>query len=528
MITSSLKSFATSSKSWAVLEAQKVVERVKKFPPKHGHVIFETGYGPSGLPHIGTYCEVVRTKMVQNAFSLLSDMPTKLVVVSDDMDGMRKIPDNVPNPDMLEQYLQMPLTNVPDPFGKCQSYGHYMNSKLIEFLNEFGFEYEFKSATDLYKSGAFDEYLLKALEKYDQIMEIMLPSLGEERQKTYSPFLPICPETGRVLYVPVAERDLKNGSITYIDERTQKKTTVPVTGGHCKLQWKPDFGMRWAALGVDFEMFGKDHMANASLYSRICQVIGGHPPEQFVYEMFLDETGKKISKSKGNGLSVEQWKKYAPIESLAYYMYQSPRKAKKLYFSIIPKSVDEYLMYASKYHTSTDQEKLDNPAAYVHNFAVPKYNLEDFTYGLLLNIASACNPTDKTVLLGFVKKHAPNVDCASGSFMSSLAEYAMNYYEDFVLPNKKFAVPTAEEKQALGALLSRLKNASPTSTTEELQKVFYDVAMEFAPNDMRAFFSKLYELLLGQTDGPRWGTFVSLYGVDKTVSLIENCLNKES
>ena len=525
MTENHLEQLAPASRSWAIAEAQKVVERIKKFPPKNGYVMFETGYGPSGLPHIGTYCEVIRTKMVQNALALLSDVPSKLIVVSDDMDGMRKIPDNVPNAKMLEPFMQMPLTSVPDPFEKCESYGHYMNSRLREFLDEFGFEYEFKSATDLYKSGALDEYLLKALRKYDAIMDVMLPSLGEERQKTYSPFLPICPETKKVLYVPVVERDVDAGTITYIDERTNKPVTLPVTGGSCKLQWKPDFGVRWAALGVDFEMYGKDHQPNGQIYSRICEIVGGHAPEQFVYEMFLDEEGKKISKSKGNGVSIDQWRKYAPIESLAYFMYQSPRKAKKLYFSVIPKSVDEYLTFANKFYTNTDQEKLENPAAYVHNFSVPKYDLQDFTYSLLLNIASACNPTDKTVLLGFVKKHAPDVDCGDGSFMSKLSEYAMNYYEDFISPNKKYGTPTEAEKAALQTLMSKLKAIQSTRSAEEIQTIFYDVAKEVG-GDMRAFFSRLYELLLGQKEGPRWGSFVSLYGIDKTIVLIENCLSR--
>ncbi len=524
---------AKVSKSWAFAEARQVLNRINHKVPEKGYVLFETGYGPSGLPHLGTYLEVVRTKMVQNAFAMLSDIPTKLFVVSDDMDGLRKIPSNVPNQSMLEQSMQMPLTSVPDPFGKCKSYGQYMNERLKEFLDRFEFEYEFKSSTELYHSGVFDKYLLSALAKYDLIMNVMIPSLGEERQKTYSPFLPICPRTGRVLYVPVISKDADAGTITYIDPETGDQVTVPVTGGHCKLQWKPDFGMRWAALEVDFEMYGKDHLANAPIYSRICEIIGGKPPIQFVYELFLDEEGKKISKSKGNGVTAEQWLKYAPIESLAFYMYQSPRKAKKLYLHVIPKSVDEYLVYASKFHTNTDQEKLDNPAAHVHNFKVPRHNLREVTFGLLINIASACDPKEKSVLLGFVSRHFPDIDCSEGSFISRLASYAMNYYEDFVKPHKVYRDPSEAEIKVLKALAESLKTLLTNQeferrrvSAEEAQQVFYDVARDVYPNT-REFFSMLYEVLLGQKEGPRWGSFTVLYGIDKTVALIEDCLRRQ-
>jgi lysyl-tRNA synthetase class 1 len=514
---------ARTSKSWAFTEALRVLNRIAHKVPNKGYVLFETGYGPSGLPHLGTYLEVVRTKMVQNAFAMLSDIPSRLFVVSDDMDGLRKIPDNIPNQHMLEQSLQLPLTSVPDPFGKCGSYGQYMNERLKEFLDRFGFEYEFRSSTELYRSGFFDKYLLTALAKYDQIMDVMIPSLGEERQKTYSPFLPICPRTGRILYVQLVSRDVSAGTITYLDEETRDHVTVPVTGGHCKLQWKPDFGMRWAALDVDFEMYGKDHLANAPIYSKICEIIGGNPPVQFFYELFLDEEGKKISKSKGNGVSAEQWLKYAPIESLAFYMYQSPRKAKKLYLHVIPKSVDEYLVYAQKFHTNNDQEKLENPAAHVHNFQVPNHDLRDLTFGLLVNIASASDPKEKSVLLGFVSRHFPDVDCSEGSFISCLASYAMNYYEDFVKPYKVYREPLENERKILQTLAERLRALPARSSAEEAQQVFYDVARDVYSN-MREFFLMLYEVLLGQKEGPRWGSFTVLYGIEKTVALIEDCL----
>jgi len=519
-----MKELAQQSAAWPFDLARKILKRIKNKVPEKGFVLFETGYGPSGLPHIGTYGEVVRTRMVQNAFRKLSDIPTKLFVVSDDMDGLRKIPDNLPNAQMLSSHLQEPLTSVPDPFEKCQSYGHYMNEKLKGFLNHFEFEYEFKSATELYKSGQLDKYLLKALACYDQIMAIMLPTLREERQKTYSPFLPICPETNKVLYVPVINRNVSDGTITYLDESTNREITTPVTGGRCKLQWKPDFGVRWAALDVDFEMYGKDHLANGPIYSKLCKAVGGAPPEQFVYELFLDEHGGKISKSKGNGITIDEWLRYAPLESLAFYMYQSPRKAKKLFFGVIPKSVDEYLAFSGKFHASSDKEKLENPIAHVHAFQVPKHNLYGITFNLLINLASACNPTDKDVLLGFISKYAPSFDKTKDAFINELASYAMKYYEDFIKPHKVYKTPTHHEKELLRAIKVSLKGVSKSATAVDIQNELYTLAQDSGYANMRDFFLMIYETLLGQKEGPRLGSFILLYGIDKTIELIDSII----
>lgn len=523
-MSDSIKNLAQESKAWPFELARKILKRINNKVPDKGYVLFETGYGPSGLPHIGTYGEVVRTKMVQNAFKKLSDIPTKIFVVSDDMDGLRQIPTNIPNAQTLEAHLQEPLTSVPDPFGKCQSYGDYMNEQLKEFLDRFKFEYEFKSATDLYKSGKLDKFLLKAFTCYDQIMKIMLPTLREERQKTYSPFLPICPETNKVLYVPVVNRDTDKGELSYLDEGTNKQVTIPITGGSCKLQWKPDFGVRWAALNVDFEMYGKDHLANAPIYSKICRAVGGNPPEQFFYELFLDEHGKKISKSKGNGITIGEWLRYAPLETLAFYMYQSPRKAKKLYFDVIPKTIDEYIVFLGKFHKSTEKEKLENPVAHVHNFKVPKYNLHNVTFNLLINLASACNPTDKSILLGFIAKYAPNFDADKDKFLSFLASYAMKYYEDFVKPNKTYKTPSHSEKLLLRSLKKSLQALSKDASAIDIQNTFYIIAQEANYDNMRDFFLMLYEVLLGQKEGPRFGSFVLLYGIDKTIELIDSVL----
>lgn len=509
---------AKASGAWPFEEALRLVERYKKAPPAKGYVLFETGYGPSGLPHIGTFGEVTRTTMVRRAFEAISDIPTKLYCVSDDMDGLRKVPDNIPNPEKVAEFMNKPLTSVPDPFGTHESYGHHMNARLRAFLDHFGFDYEFKSATDLYKSGAFDEKLLLALKKYDAIMKIMLPTLGEERRKTYSPFLPISPKTGNVLYVPMKSVNPEKGTVIFDDE-DGTETELPVTGGHCKLQWKPDFGMRWAALDVDFEMYGKDHLVNGKLYSDICRTLGGNPPEQFNYELFLDEKGEKISKSKGNGISMEQWLTYATPESLSLYMYQSPKKAKKLYFDVIPKAVDEYLTFAEKYQAASDEEKLKNPAWHIHGGKVPALKLP-LTFALLLNLASACNPESPDVLWGFITKHT---DAKPGTIplLDKLVAYAVKYYDDFVKPNKQFRPATEHEKKCIVLLMDFLESLPENADAETIQTGIYDIGMKNGyEQNLREWFGALYEILLGSKQGPRLGTFIALFGRENMMSLI--------
>jgi len=510
------------TKAWPFEIARQILAKLQGKKPKKGYVLFETGYGPSGLPHIGTYCEVVRTQMIKNAFEAISDIPTRLFVVSDDMDGLRKIPENIPNDGTLASQMQKPLTSIPDPFGQEESYGWYMNKKLCGFLDNFGFEYEFYSATDLYKTGRLDEFLLKALACYDSIMSVMLPTLGDERQQTYSPFLPICPRTGKVLYVPIVKRDLENGTITYMDPETNEEMTTPVTGGRCKLQWKPDFGVRWAALDVDFEMYGKDHLANSNLYRGICHIVGGKGPVEFCYEMFLDEHGKKISKSKGNGVSIDEWLKYAPVESLSFYMYQSPTKAKKMYFSVIPKSVDDYMVALDKFHLSTEAEKLDNPVWHIHNGKPPKYDLQGITFALLLNLTAVCNAEDKSVLWSFISQYAPGLDKDNISFLDSLVEYAVRYYHDLIKPHKIYRKPTHDEVVLLKKVGESLIGLKKDCTAEEIQSIFYGIGKESGHENLRDFFKMVYEVLLGQEQGPRLGSFVKLYGIDKTIDLIES------
>lgn len=520
---------AENAKAWPFELARALKQRVEQ-QKKAGQrkeddpVVFETGYGPSGLPHIGTFGEVVRTTMVRHAFEVLTggEVPTRLICVSDDMDGMRKIPDTVPNPKSLESYLQMPLTAVPDPFGTHESYGLHMNARLRAFLDQFGFKYEFLSATECYKSGRFDQMLLRAAEKYQDIMDVMLPTLGQERQATYSPFLPISPTTGRVLYVPMKHVDAGKGEITFVDE-DGTDVTLPVTGGHVKMQWKPDFGMRWAALGVDFEMFGKDHQANAPIYSKICRILGARPPEQYVYELFLDEKGEKISKTKGNGISVEQWLTYAPDESLALFQFQKPRVAKKLYFDVIPKTVDDYLTFVEKYPQEEPEKQIENPVWHIHNGKPPKVDMP-VSFALLLNLVAVANPEDKSQLWGFITRYAPQASPQTHPLLDELAGYAMRYYTDFILPEKTYRAPSDPERAAMEDLAERLKSFTDEPNPENLQTLTFSVGKDHGFENLREWFKALYEVLLGQEQGPRFGSFAALYGKDNTARLINDSL----
>lgn len=524
-----MQNLFSNLKSWPFEQARKILTRIGNKLPSKGYVLFETGYGPSGLPHMGTFGEVVRTKFVQHAFEYITGMETRLFVVSDDYDGLRKVPDNVPNKEMLKENIDVPLTSVPDPFGTHQSFGHNMNSRLRSFLDSFGFEYEFKSATDLYKTGALDEYLMKALAKYQEIMDVMIPTLGDERQKTYSPFLPICKHTAKVLYVPLNSVNAKDGTISYTDPRTGNEVTTSVKGGACKLQWKPDFGVRWAALDVDFEMYGKDHLANGPIYSKICKIVGGKSPEQFVFELFLDKEGKKISKSKGNEeITVNGWLKYAPTESLALYMFQSPQRAKRLYFDVIPKAVDEYVSFVKSYHNETDElKKLDNPAWHIHKGNVPQAETFGISYSLLLNLASACNPEDKTVLWAFITKYVPAATAETSPFLDKLADCAVHYYNDFIKNSRVYKNPSEDDLtllEELKKILLALQEAGQT-TSDEIQAKLY----EFTRNhnvEQRDFFLNLYKLLLGQEQGPRLGTFFALLGINNSIKLFDQAMQR--
>ncbi|MEL6124993.1 MAG: lysine--tRNA ligase [Pseudomonadota bacterium] len=510
---------ALSSKAWPFEEARKLVKRIEKKMPEKGYVLFETGYGPSGLPHIGTFGEVARTTMVRRAFEAISDVPTKLVCFSDDLDGMRKVPDNVPNPEALAEHLQKPLTTVPDPFGTHASFGDHNNAMLRRFLDTFGFEYQFESATEVYRSGRFDEILLRAAERYDQIMEVMLATLREERQATYSCFLPISPTTGRVLYVPMKDVNGRTGEITFADE-DGTDITLPVTGGNVKMQWKPDFGMRWAALDVDFEMFGKDHSTNAVVYSKIARILGGRGPETYTYELFLDEKAEKISKSKGNGISIDQWLTYASEESLSYFMYLKPRTAKRLHFDVIPKMVDEYHQHLRAFDGQDADQRANNPVWHIHRGQPPASDMV-VPFAMLLNLASASSAENREQMWGFIRKYAPEAGPESHPGLDAAAGFAVRYYEDFVKPFKQFRAPDAKEAAALADLRDRLATWEGGADAEGLQSLVFAVGKEHGFEPLRDWFKAIYEVLLGASQGPRFGGFIALYGVAETAALID-------
>jgi lysyl-tRNA synthetase, class I len=539
--TPALLEAARVSTAWPFEEARKLVARLEK-RPKDGPVLFETGYGPSGLPHIGTFGEVARTTMVRTAFRMITEdkVPTRLLCFSDDMDGMRKIPDNVPDRAFLEPYLQMPLTAVPDPWtNEYKSFGDHNNAMLRRFLDSFGFDYEFASATDYYKSGRFDEVLLRAVERYDDIMAVMLPTLGEERRATYSPFLPISPSSGRVLYVPMREVNARDGTITFTDEDGREVTT-PVTGGRTKLQWKPDFGMRWAALGVDFEMFGKDHQTNAPIYDRICEILGGRAPEHYVYELFLDQHGQKISKSKGNGLTIDEWLTYASPESLAQFMYQNPRSAKRLHFDVIPRNVDDYLTFIEKFPAQDERMRLMNPVWHVHGGSPPAVEVP-ISFSMLMNLASVSNAHGTEALWGFIRRYMPDATAEKYPKLDELCGYAVRYFLDFVKPTKVYRPADEVEREALEALSAALMALPKDASAEDVQGAIYDVgrtipryqdfkakgATPEKPGVSSEWFGAIYQVLLGQEKGPRFGSFVVLYGIDETRALISKALAGE-
>ena len=508
-----------------LIDAGKADEALATFEALQRPVVLETGYGPSGLPHMGTFGEVARTTMVRNAFRALTGdhWPTRLIAFSDDMDGLRKVPEGIPNPEMLREDLHKPLTVVRDPFGTHDSFGAHNNARLRAFLDSFGFEYEFLSSTEQYRSGRFDTVLLRLLERFDAVMAIMLPTLGEERRATYSPFLPVSPITGHVLQVPTLARDVEKGTITFEDPAGEpgNRTEVPVTGGHVKLQWKPDWAMRWVALDVDYEMAGKDLIESVRESGKICRALGGVPPEGFNFELFLDIEGKKISKSKGNGLTMNEWLRYGPPESLSWYMFGSPKSAKSLHFNVIPRAIDDYLGFIDQYQTQEPGKQIDNAVWSIHAGAPPKV-ASPVSFSLLLNLVGVANASSKAQLWAYFARYLPDATPETEPTLDRLMGHALNYYEDFVKPTKSYRLPTEQEKAALLDLAERLK-ALPADTTdgELIQNEVYAVGKAHAFEPLRAWFGALYEVLLGASQGPRFGSFAAIYGLPQTIALIE-------
>ena len=523
MDAETIRSAALQSKAWPYEEARKLLKRWPDGKPGGEPMLFETGYGPSGLPHIGTFNEVARPSFVRNAYhELTGGAPTRLIMFSDDMDGLRKIPDNVPNPEMLAKHLGKPLTRIPDPFGKHESFAHHNIAMLRSFLDRFGFEYEFLSATDCYSCGRFDDVLRAVLRNWDAVMGVMLPTLREERRQTYSPVLPVSPSTGRVLQVPVEVVDAEDGTIAFTDE-DGARVEQSALGGQAKLQWKVDWAARWVALGVDYEMAGKDLIDSVVQSSKIARVLGGQPPEGFNYEMFLDEKGEKISKSKGNGLSLEEWLRYGSEESLAFYIYREPRKAKSLHIGVIPRAVDDYWQFRANYPNQPIEQKLGNPVHHIHAGDVPEKSLP-VTYGLLLNLVSLPGCADKETAWKFVQRYAPGTSPETDPELDELIGLAVNYARDFVAPSLKRRPPNEMEAEALRDLDSELAKLPDSPDAEAIQNIVFEVGKRHPFESLRGWFQALYETLLGSSQGPRMGSFIALYGIDNSRRLIAEAL----
>ncbi len=522
-MTDVLRSAALESKAWPFEEARKLLKRYPAGKPGGAPILFETGYGPSGVPHIGTFNEVLRTTMVRHAFQMLSDAPTRLVAFSDDMDGLRKVPDNIPNATMLAEHLGRPLCRIPDPFGTHKSFAAHNNARLRAFLDEFGFDYEFVSAADCYNGGAFDDALRSVLRAFDAIQDVMLPTLRAERRATYSPILPISPRTGIVLQVPVEVIDADAGIIAF--EEDGERIEQSALGGAAKLQWKVDWAMRWVALSVDYEMSGKDLIDSVIQSGRIARVLGGRPPEGFNYEMFLDEAGEKISKSRGNGLSLDQWLTYGPPESLAFYIYREPKKAKALHMGVIPRAVDDYWQFRGNYPTQEIKQKLGNPVHHIHDGDVPDETLP-VTFGLLLNLVGVMGEASKEQVWGYLGNYVPDATPDRYPALDRLIDHALAYVRDFVVPTLHRRAPEGIEVAALERLDAALAGLAPDASAEAIQTIIYEIGKTGGFVGLRDWFRALYETLLGSSQGPRMGSFIALYGIDNTRTLIANALER--
>ena len=514
------KDLIQSTSSWPFVEVRKLLKDRKEIIKKKKKITFQTGYGPSGLPHIGTFGEVARTTMMINALNQIEKVENELITFSDDMDGLRKIPENIPNEEILKKNLGKPLTSIPDPFRKFRSFGEHNNEKLKEFLNKFNFKFNFKSSTENYKKGIFNNSLMRVLEKYEEIMDIILPTLRDERRKTYSPFLPICPKTQKVLEIPLIEMDKKTGKVVF--KNNDEKLETNILNANCKLQWKVDWAMRWFTFDVDFEMYGKDLTESAILSNKICRTLGKNPPNGFAYELFLDEQGEKISKSKGNGISIDQWLRYASPESLSMYMYPNPKRAKKLYFEVIPKTVDDYLSNIEKYPYQNIKDKILNPVWHVHN-GVPPVEKIVMPFSMLLNLVGSSNADNKEILWKFINKFHKEINAKEHIILDQLTEYAINYFKDKVEPNKKYKKPNSIEKKALENLIVKLKELNQSLSPEEIQTYIYTVGKENGyEKNLRDWFKLIYEVVFGEANGPRIGFFISFFGLNETIKLIND------
>ena len=524
-IPAALREAASVSKAWPYEEARKLLKRYPDGPP-NGEIVFETGYGPSGLPHLGTFQEVARTLMVRHALSELADWPSRLVAFSDDMDGMRKVPPGAPQQEMMLAHLDQPLTRVPDPYG-CghASFADHNNTLLLRFLDRFGFDYEFLSSTQCYASGRFDDVLRRVLRNFDSIMGVMLPTLRQERRQTYSPVLPVSRINGKVLQVPIEVVDPEAGLIRYVEPETGEKVEQSILSGGAKLQWKVDWAARWVALGIDYEMAGKDHIDGMVQSGKIARILGGRPPEGFNYELFLDEKGEKISKTKGNGVTIDEWLTYGPPESLAFYIYREPKRAKQLSFGVIPRAIDEYQQFLAAYPAQDWAKRLGNPVHHIHAGAVPEARMP-LTFGLLLNLVAVASSDDKTLLWAFVKRYAPDVSLETHPELDALIGYAAAYFRDFVKDTLHRRAPDEKEAAALRDLDAQLAGLAEDTPADDIQNLVFEIGKAHGFENLRDWFKALYETLLGTSQGPRMGSFIALFGVENSRRLITEALEE--
>ncbi|MBW2536842.1 MAG: lysine--tRNA ligase [Deltaproteobacteria bacterium] len=517
---------ARKYKSWPFREAQRIIKAAGRDGPPDD-VIFETGFGPSGLPHIGTFAEVARTTWVRRAYEQLTGKRTRLVAFSDDLDGLRKVPDNLPEREMLREHLGKPLSDIPDPYGCCESFSGHMNGKLGQFLDTYGFDYEFRSSAAAYRAGDFDRGLKILLANVDKVLEIILPTLSEENRSDWSPFFPRCEACGKVYTTRVTAYHHEDLAVSYsCDNRFGEvegcghRGVSSVLGGAAKVGWKVDWALRWFCYDVRYEMYGKDLIPSAELSSRIVRVMGGQPPCGFFYEMFLDENGEKISKSRGNGVAVEEWLEYAPVESLAYFIYRDPRQAKKLHFDIIPKNMDEYLEHLRRYPEVAEDKRPDVPVWHIHDAgrSVPRYD-SDINFSMVGNLVSALGQPEPELLRGFLERYDDST-ARNGDVIDTLIAKGIRYYEDHILPNKRYREPSDDERALFADLDERLAVPGIGDLDEKaLQGLIFDIARAH-DSEPREFFSAIYQVLLGQERGPRFGTFARLVGVDRVRELI--------
>jgi lysyl-tRNA synthetase class 1 len=516
--------------SWPFKEAQTLQKRFKAPPDKP--VTFETGFGPSGLPHIGTFAEVARTTWVQRAFEHLSGWETRLIAFSDDMDGLRKVPLNMPQPDMLAEHLGKPLCYIPDPFGQDESYSAHMNRKLQEFLDAYGFTYQFQSSQEAYERGDFDEGLAILLQKVEQVRAIILPTLGQDKRADWSPFFPICQKCGRIYSTRVIGYHPEDNTIDYVCDQPigsaagcGDKNTISILGGQVKVGWKVDWALRWYAYDVGYEMYGKDLIDSARLSGQITRLMSKQPPNGFFYEMFLDEEGRKISKSVGKGLTVNGWVSYAPLESLLHYLFQNPRRAKRLFWDVVPKSVDDYLADLRQYPSLDETKKPDQAIWHIFNLGrnVPAYDA-GINFSLVNNLVSALGTDQAELTYEYLKRYDPST-ANHEDMVRDLVQKSINYYRDFILPGKQYRLPTEAERQLLQAARDRLSNFE-SDDENDLQTIPFDIARE---NDIppAKVFQAFYQVVLGQERGPRFGTFARLVGKEKLLLLLDKALNPQ-